>query len=107
MTEQRQNITQEEAIVLANSKFWKHLTYQEIAEFQLFNDRLCMPFDVFHEAMEKALGRSVWTHEFADSESLRAELFGERPAPTFEEICNLIPADKRILLFIDQHPKGA
>ena len=74
------------------------MTYRQIAEFQLEQDKLCMPFDVFHEAIEKTLGRPVFTHEFAFRQQLRKELYGEKEAPTFEEICALIPEEKLILI---------
>lgn len=48
----------------------------------------------FHEAMEKTLGRPVFTHEFAFREELRKELYGEKEPSTFEEICALIPKEK-------------
>ena len=61
-----------------------------------------MPFSVFHEAVEKVLDRPVWTHEFALPERLRAEMLGERSAPTFKEILDLIPAEKKIVIGISQ-----
>ncbi|EYB69078.1 hypothetical protein DEIPH_ctg011orf0045 [Deinococcus phoenicis] len=75
------------------------MTCRERAEFQMTVKELSMPFDVFHEALEKTLGRSVWTHELGlNWEGIHSELWGERPAPTFEEIMNLIPAGKRIVI---------
>jgi len=97
-------MTKQEAIALYDSGFWKGMDFKARAEFQLYEDKLCMPFDVFHEAVEKALGRSVWTHEFATSDALRAELRGDRRAPTMEEIIDLIPADKRICLLSKEAP---
>lgn len=91
-------MTQEQALALFNSKFWEEMDLRQRATFQLHEPRLCMPFGVFHEAVEKTLGRSVWTHEFAYPEQLRQELYGERPAPSMEEIIGLIPADKRVIL---------
>ena len=91
-------MTEDNAKVLYLSGFWKHLTDYEKAKFQLFEDRLCMPFDVFHEAVEKTLKRPVFTHEFARPEALRNEFNGGRPAPTMEEIINLIPEQKRIIV---------
>lgn len=59
-----------------------------------------MPFEVFHEAVEECLGRPVFTHEFGlDREGLQSELLGEQPVPTAEELFELIPADKLVLLF--------
>lgn len=94
-------MTKEEAVALFESKFWETMDHRARAMFQLHEDRLCMPFDVFHEAVEKALGRPVWTHEFAFRDGLRKEFLGERAAPTFEEICDLIPAEKRVVIKVD------
>ena len=91
-------MTKEQAIALAETKFWERMTDREIAMFQLWEKKLCMPFGVFHQAVEKTLGRSVWTHEFAFSESLKKEMLGEAPHPSMEDIMNLIPAEKRIIL---------
>ena len=92
-------MTSKQAIELANTGFWEKMSYRDIATFQLFEEKLCMPFDVFHEAVEKALGRPVFTHEFGlDFDGLRAELLGSREAPTLDEIINLIPEDKRIVV---------
>lgn len=92
-------ITREQAIALAESRFWESMTAREIAEFQLFTPKLCMPFDVFHRAMEQALGRDIFTHEFGlDSEGLKAELLGEKEAPSLREIIELIPVEKRIVV---------
>ena len=91
-------ITKDQSIALAKSKFWEHMTPEDIARFQLNTERLCMPFEVFHEAVTKALGRSVFTHEFANAESLLAELDGAKPRSTIQEIIELIPESKRILV---------
>lgn len=91
-------MTKAEAKQLYASKFWESMTDGEKVTFQLFEERLCMPFSVFHAAVEKCLKRSVWTHEFANPDHLRREFLGDRPAPTMQEIINLIPASKRILI---------
>ena len=94
-------MTKEEAIALASTKFWEKMTPREIATFQLYEDRLCMPFEVFHKAIEEALGRPVWTHEFVlNGDGLKKELAGEAPMPTMADILNLIPAEKRIVVGI-------
>lgn len=96
-------MTKETAVALYESKFWLTMTHRERAEFQLFTDLLCMPFDVFHEAMEKALGRPVFTHEFGlNREGLEAELMGQAPAPSLDDIINLIPADKRVIVAVGE-----
>ena len=92
-------LTEKQAIAFYDSGVWKDWTSRQIAEFQLEQDRLCIPLDVFHKAMEETLGRPVWTHEFAFRDNLRKELYGEKSAPSLEEIINLIPANKRILIW--------
>lgn len=91
-------MTKEQAIELGKMRWWEGLSAHDIVMFQLFEPLLCMDFGTFHKAMEEALGRPVWTHEFAFSDQLKKEFLGDKPAPTFEEIVNLIPAEKRIIL---------
>ena len=98
MNERPNSLTKEQAIALAETEWWKECTDEEIFEFQLNTDLVCMPWGEFHRAAESALGRPVWTHEFAFPDLLRKEFRGEREAPTITEIVNLIPEDKRIVI---------
>ena len=92
-------MTKDEAIAFHDSKAWEALTDRERAELQLSVEVLCMPFSVFHESIEKALGRPVFTPEFGlNWNGLKAELAGAEDTPTLEEIIDLIPANKRIVL---------
>ena len=88
----------EEAISIYESKIWEQWSPEDIVAIQLFQNRLLVPFDKFHEAIEKVLDRPVWTHEFADQNRMIEEYLGIRNKPTFEEILNLIPEDKLILI---------
>jgi len=83
--------TYEEAIKKVESKWWEGKTAKEILDFQLYEERLCCPFDIFHKAMEKALGRPVFTHEFADQKALQEEYEGKR------QYDGLLPSVKRVL----------
>lgn len=68
-------MTEAEAVELYNSGFWKQLTYRQRAEFQINEDRLCMPFAVFKESLEECLGRTLWCGEVAlNRTALRDEL---------------------------------
>ena len=70
-----EQLTKEEAIKFSNEKTYEKMTHKQIAIFQISQEKLCMPFDVFHEAVEKTIGRSVFTHEFAvNAEDIRAEI---------------------------------
>lgn len=92
-------INSEIAKQLYRTKFWETMSARDIALFQLKVKYLCMPFDVFHKAIEKALGRPVWTHEMGlNWKGLMKELLGEKPTPTMEEIINLIPKEKRMIV---------
>jgi len=92
-------LTKEQALAFAENKLYEYLTKRQIAEFQLEQDRLCMPFDVFHEAIEKTLNRPVFTHEFGLSrERLYNEVFGSRKRPELQDILKSIPQDKLCLL---------
>ena len=92
-------LTSEQAIVFGESEAWKDMSLEDIAKFQMSQDCLCMPFDVFHNAIEKTLGRPVFTHEFGmNREGLMRELFDGAPKPSFEDIMNLIPEEKRVIV---------
>ena len=91
-------LTKEQAITFAENRLYEGMTERQIAEFQINQDRLCMPFDVFHRAIEISLGRPVYTHEFAFRDELKKELMGEKDAPSLEDIINLIPAQKRVII---------
>ena len=82
-------MTKEEAIEKVATGWWKDATPREIVEFQLFEDRLCMPFAEFHQMVGKVLGRSVWTHEFARPDDLRAEFRMERPPRNQDDVIAL------------------
>lgn len=92
-------LTEEQALDLFKSDFWKTLTLKQRARLQAIQGRLFMPFAVFHEAVEKTLGRPVYTHEFGlNWNGIKAELFDGDAAPTMEEIENLIPFEKRLIV---------
>jgi hypothetical protein len=69
-------LTQEQAITFAKNEYWKVWDPPTRAFFQVCQDRLCMPFDVFHSAVEETLGRPVPVRELGPlgRVSLRAEL---------------------------------
>ena len=95
-----EQLTKEQAISFSENKLYENMSYRQIAEFQIEQDRLCIPFDIFHEAIEKTLGRPVFTHEFGlNIEGLKKELFGEKEPPTFEDVISLIPKEKLILIY--------
>jgi hypothetical protein len=93
-------LTKQQAIDLYNSEVWKDWTDEKIVRVQLFQERLCVDFRKFHEALENVLGRGVFTHELSSSniENIYKEYLGVGSQPTLDEIINLIPKNKRIIL---------
>ena len=69
-------LTQQEALAFD----WEELTPIERAKFQLDQEWLCMPFDVFHASMEALLGRGIDVLKFTYSSELQEE--GDRVPPT-------------------------
>lgn len=97
--EKVRQLTKEEAINFYDNKLYEEMNYKEKAVFQMQQDRLCMPFDVFHEAVEKTIGRPVFTHEFGlNRDGLMKEILGEKEPPTFDEIVRMIPKEKLVLI---------
>lgn len=73
-------MTLEQANKFSDSGWWKDKTAEQITALQLYEPRLCLPvFSIFHGAVEKALGRPVFTHEFAAVERLRDEFETKHP----------------------------
>lgn len=98
-------LTREQAIQLHDSGFYEDMTYKEKAEFQINEQLLCMPFDVFHEAVEKTIGRPVFTHEFSmNYDGILAEIMGEIKIQDLRsvEILQLIPESKRVIVDLDK-----
>jgi len=94
-------MTRDEAISLAKTEWWKGLSDRDVVGFQLFEDKLCMDFGTFHEIIERVMGRPIFTHEFAyanDPNGLKAEFLGIAPKRSLEDIINLIPEEKRVVV---------
>jgi hypothetical protein len=96
------NMTKEEAIKMCKSGWWKDKTPDEIVEFQIHEERLCLPFDEFHGAVEKWLGRPIWTHEFADRQALIDEKADKRKAQNPIESLQRIVSNKPIIAIISK-----
>ena len=91
-------MTRDEALALYGLEWWVSASNEEIVGFQLYEPLLCMPFGKYHEAVEKVLGRSVWTHGFAFIDGLKAEFEGKAEPRTMEQIIALLPSEKTIIV---------
>ena len=98
MDNQVQQLTKDQAKRFYDSQIWESWTHHQIVEFQLFQKKLAIPFSKFHEAMEQILNRPVYTHEFAYGDLLKQEFLGDKEPPTLQEIMELIPKDKRVII---------
>lgn len=96
----KDQLTEKQAIEMCNSRICESWDAEKVVRFQLFQQRLCMEFSTFQKCMEEVLNRPVFTHEFAKRDNLVMEYLGEKETPTLEEIINLIPEEKRIVLNI-------
>ena len=94
--------TSDEAVAFHDSGEWKNWSDAQIAHFQMRQQFLAIPFERFHAAVQKTLGRPVWTHEFADREALIAELDGKIPAPDFAGILAKLPAERTVVVVTPQ-----
>ena len=92
-------LTEKQAIAFANSGVWKEWTDEQIVRFQLFQKKLCMDFSRFHQAIEAVLERPVYTHEFGlNYDGIVKEYLGAKEPSTFQEIIELIPEEKRLII---------
>lgn len=95
-------MAKEQAIAFHDARAWENLSSRQIVDIQLFQKLLCVPFDVFHKALEEQLGRPVYTHELGlNYGGLVREYQGASEAPTLEAIFSLIPEDKRVIIQTD------
>lgn len=69
----RKQLTEQEANFHYKLGLWSEWTDLQIVEFQLYQERLGVGFWRYQKATEAVLGRTVYTHEFADAEKLRVE----------------------------------
>lgn len=81
-----EQLSSKEAIVLSGTRFWVNLTTRQIAEFQLGQELLCMPLEVYQNALSVELGRPVYTHELYNPGKLREELYNRHAASSLDEV---------------------
>jgi hypothetical protein len=50
------------------------IDYITLAYLQINNPIIACDFTDFHQAVEKVLGRPVWSHEFANTDDIKKEI---------------------------------
>ena len=66
-------LTKKEAIWFYKEGKWKHWSDVQIVDFQLYQEKLCMDWAPFHDAVTSVLNRSVWSCEFIGLQLLQVE----------------------------------
>lgn len=94
-------LTKEQAIKFADSNLWEKMSYKQIVDFQLFQQKLCMPFSIFHQAMEEMLKHPVFTHSFAFRDNLVEEYIGDKEVPLVDEVLKSLPKEELNIIFSD------
>ncbi len=75
---------------------------ERAAEMELWFGPLEVEFDLVHKRLEELVGRPVWTHELGLNSEGLIEESRTRKAATFQEVIDLIPPEKRIVVVIDE-----
>jgi hypothetical protein len=74
---------------------------ERAAEMEVWYGPLEVPFDKLHQRFEELLGRPVFTHEMGLNKDGLIREARDRQPPTMQEIVELIPEEKRIVVVID------
>jgi hypothetical protein len=91
-------LTEEQAIAFYHSNKWQTWDAKTRAIFQLQQEELCMPFKVFRESAEEALGRKIIPYELlSTSGSLLLELQGLAGPPSLEQVLALVPPHHKVV----------
>jgi hypothetical protein len=93
-------LTKGEACRIYDTKEYENWSDREKVAAMLYGKLVCMPFDVFHAAIERVLDRPVFTHEFGyNFDGIVKEFEGTGKKPNLEEVIEMIPEEKRIIIF--------
>ena len=101
----RNKMTRNQAIKFSKAwekKGWDKFDKLILARFQLGESFLAVPWGMFHESVELLLGRPVWTHEFANYQSLIDEYESGKNISLFD-VFDKLPKDKpKIIIGIEK-----
>ncbi len=78
---------------------------ERLAEFDLLGGILEFDFSLLHKRMEELIGRTVWTHEFAKPEQLRAEMISGQRASIENVIEKLASYGKPTIIILNPEAK--
>lgn len=85
-------MTDEQGETFRTSKAWETMSHRERAILQLLQQRLWMPFRIFHAAVENTLSRPIPAEQLGLNRSkLINEILNGEPAPTLDQIMAKLP----------------
>ena len=96
------SIGKKAAVEYFNSGKWGTLSDENIFRMQLYTKELMVPFGRFHSAAEVVLGREVYTNEFANLDTIKAEYEKKKGKPTFDEIVGELPDGLEVVMIVSQ-----
>ena len=79
-----------------------HMSGEERAHEMTTREKLEVPFELIHKRIEDLVGRPVFTHEMGLNWAGLIEEARTREHSTFEEVIELIPEEKRVIVQIDK-----
>ncbi len=86
-------LTKQESLSFFKNNLWENMSAKERAQFQIIQDRLCMPMYIFIDSVAETLNRSVTPVELViNRESIINELFDNDKLFNFEELVKMIPS---------------
>jgi hypothetical protein len=99
-TEMRKENIKKTKAKYGKNHWWASKDPKELFWGQINEPILIIDFGKFHEAAEKALGRPVWSHEFARPDVLIQEYQGKIPKANFADVMDKIPEGKKIITVV-------
>ena len=90
----------EQAKAKYKEAWWKSDKPEVLFLGQIQEPTLLMEFSKFHKVTEQALGRPVWTHEFAEPEELLDEYYKERPKATMTDVFDKLARYKKPAILV-------
>lgn len=81
-----QQLDKTQAVEIYRSGLWKKWDHEQRVKCQLFQQRLCMPFKIFHQSLESVLKRHIQFTEFSNSADLIDEYINTHQLPSWKEI---------------------
>lgn len=82
-------LSSDEAKELAITEWWKHSNPISISTFQLTQEFLCCPFELYKESLSRVLDRTVFQYELAKPDLLIAEIKGNKETPSLFDLLDL------------------